>query len=378
VVVLVGAALLVASIQRLQRVAPGLNPASVLAVQMALPQLDFYGRAERATFCADVAREVGAVPGVVSVSAVSHVPLSGANAGRSFVLEGAPDPGPDDLPDASYGVACPGYFRTMGIPLLAGRDFTDADRADAPPVMIINQRLATRWFPHTNPVGRRFKLGRFDSPTPWVTIVGVVGDVRHWGLDQVPEPYFYATYPQAAWPQMSIMVRSRAAPLALVGPVRAALRRAAPGEAIGDDETMGQVLEGSLGHLRFPMVLFSVFAVMAVALAVLGCFGVANQAVVQRRRELGIRIALGARTAQIYRLVLVQVMRPVVWGLIAGIAGALACSRVLQGLLYDITPGDPATLALGSGILAAAAVAASLLPAHRATRVSPASVLRDE
>jgi putative ABC transport system permease protein len=378
VVVLVGAGLLVASIRRLQRVAPGLDPANVAIVQMALPQADYYGPAERTAFCSDVAREVGAVPGVVSVSAVSHIPLSGSNAGRSFVLEGAPDPGPENLPDASYGVVCPGYFRTMRIPLLAGRDFTAHDRADAPPVMIINQRLAARWFPNADPVGRRFKLGQFDSPTPWVTIIGVAGDVRHWGLDQAPEPYFYATYPQAAWPYMSILVRTRGAPAAMVGPVRAALRRAAPGEAIGDDETMAQVLEGSLGHLRFPMVLFSVFAMMAVALTVLGCFGIASQAVVQRRRELGIRIALGARTAQVYGLVVGQVMRPVAWGLIGGIAGALAFTRVLRGMLYDISPGDPATLALGATILAVVTIGASIFPARRATRVNPASVLRDD
>jgi putative ABC transport system permease protein len=361
----------------LQRVAPGLDPVNLIALDMTLPQPDFYGPAERVSFCADLAREVGAVPGVVSVSAVSHVPLSGANAGRSFVLEGAPDPGPSNLPSASYGVVCPGYFRTLGIPLQSGSDFSLADRAGTPPVMIVNAALARRWYPDGDPIGRRIKLGRFDSPGPWITIIGVAGDVRHSGLAQPAEPYFYAPYAQAAWPQLSVMIRT-SAPAAGVAPLRQALRRAAPADPIGDASTMEQVVEGSLGHLRFPMVLFSVFAAMALALAGLGCFGVASQAVVQRRRELGIRIALGARAAQVYRMVLGQAMLPVAVGLVAGTAGALAFARVLRGLLYDIAPGDPVTLFLGSALLAVVAVVACLLPAHRAARVDPALVLREE
>jgi predicted permease len=378
VVVLVSAGLLIASIRKLHRVAPGLDPTNVIAQEIVLPQPDFYGPAARITFCADVAREVRAVPGVVSVSAVSHRPLSGANAGRSFVLEGAPDPGPADLPVASYGVVCPGYFTTMGIPFHSGRDFGEADRATAPPVVVINQQLAERWFPSQDPVGRRIKLGRFDSPGPWITIIGVTGDVRHGGLQQAPEPYLYAPYQQAAWPQMSVMVRAATNPLGLVRPVREALARAVPGEAIGGAQTMEEVLDGSLGHLRFPMVLFSLFAAMALALAALGCFGVASQAVVQRRRELGIRIALGARAVQVYRMVVGQAMLPVLCGLAAGIAGAVAFTRVLQGLLYEITPTDPAILMLGSAVLAVATILACLLPAHRASRVDPATVLREE
>ncbi len=378
VVVLVSAGLLIASIRKLHRVAPGLDPTNVIAQEIVLPQPDFYGPATRVTFCGDMAREVGAVPGVVAVSAVSHLPLTGANAGRSFVVEGAPDPGPADLPSASYGVVCPGYFKTMGIPLRAGRDFAETDRATASPVVIINDRLAARWFPNQDPIGRRIKLGRFDAPLPWITIVGVVGDVHHEWLHQAPEPYLYAPYQQAAWPQMVVTVRSAGNPLGLVRPVREALARAVPGEAIGGARTMEQVLDGSLGHLRFPMVLFSLFAAMALALAALGCFGVASQAVVQRRRELGIRIALGARAVQVYRMVVGQAMLPVLCGLAAGIAGALAFTKVLGGLLYEITPTDPVILMLGSAVLGVATILACLLPARRASQVDPATVLREE
>lgn len=375
--VLVGAGLLIASIRRLQRVAPGLDPVNVMAVDVTLPQADFYGPAERVNLCADLSRETALVPGVVSTSAVSHVPLSGANAGRSFVLEGAPDPGPSNLPSASYGVACPGYFQTLGIPLLAGRDFTSADRASAPAVMVINEALGGKWFPGANPLGRRIKLGRFESDGPWITIIGVVGNVRHGGLAQPAQPYLYAPYAQAAWPRLTVMIRT-SAPLAGFAPLRQALRRAAPAEPIGDPFTMEQVVEGSLGHLRFPMVLFSVFAAMALALAALGCFGIASQAVVQRRRELGIRIALGARGGQVYRLVVGQTMVPVVFGLALGIVGAFGFARVLGSLLYDIAPGDPLTLVLGAALLGGVTVLACLIPARRAARVDPVLVLRDE
>ncbi len=376
--VLVGAGLLIASVQRLQRVAPGLDPVNLTAIPLAVPQADFYGPAERVTLCEDLTREAGVVPGVVSVGVVSHVPLTGANAGRSFVLEGAPDPGPAHLPSASYGVVCPGYFRTLGIPLVAGRDFTPGDRAGAPPVMIVNRAFAERWFPKQNAVGRRIKLGRFDSQGPWITVVGVTGDVRHNGLAQPVEPHLYAPYAQAAWPELTVMVRTASPPASLV-PLREALRRAAPADAIGTTSfTMEQVVERSLGYLRFPMILFSVFAAMALALAALGCFGVASQAVVQRRRELGIRMALGARAAALYWMVLRQAILPVVVGLALGIGGALGFTRVLRGLLFDVAPSDPVTYLSGAVVLTGVTVLACLLPARRAARVDPARVLREE
>ena len=378
VMVLVAAGLLISSIRRVQQVAPGLDVHNVMAWRIALPQKDFYGVAERATFCADVGREVGAVAGVQSASAVSHLPLTGSNAGRSFVIEGSADPGPSNLPGASYAVACPGYFRTLGIPIVAGRDFAATDVAASPPVMIINERLRERYFPGENPVGRRFKLGNYGSPENWITIIGVAGDVRHLGLQTPPAPYFWAPYGQAAWPTMTVMVRTAAAPLALTGPVREAIKRAAPGEPLRDPDTMESVLDRSLGHLRFPMVLFSVFAMAALALAGLGCFGVASQGVAQRRRELAVRIALGARATQVYGMVVAQSMRPVAWGLAAGIAGALAGTRLLGQLLYDVKPTDPFVLGGGVLLLAIAMTVASLLPARTAARVDPAAILREE
>ena len=378
VVVLVSAGLLVASIDRLHRVSPGLDPHNVMSLGVAVPQADFYGPAVRTSFCADVSREVGSLPGVTAVGAVSHLPLSGANAGRDFVIEGEPAPADGQGPGAWWGISCPGYFQAMGIRLLSGRDFTVDDRATSPMVVVINETLRDRYFPGKDPVGLRIKLGRLDSPSPWMTIVGMIADVKHAGLQGDKHPYLYGTYQQNAWPGMNVIVRTAGDPLAEENAVRQALLRAAPEQPVGRAQRMAMVVEDSLGFLRFPMLLFSLFGLMAALLAALGVFGVAAQAVLQRKRELGIRLALGARASQVCGLVVRQVMRPVVLGVAAGIVAAVAGTRVLTNLLYDVKPGDPRMVVLGSVALAAVALIACLLPALRATRVDPAMVLRED
>lgn len=377
IVVLVGAGLLVSSIRRLQRVPPGLDPHHVMALNVELPQPDFYGPAVRTGWCDGLQRELGALPGLRSVSAISHVPLTGANAGRSFVIEGLPDPG-NSLPNTWFGTACPGYFRTMGIAMKAGRDFTSDDRAGVPQVAVINETFRKRYFGDGDPIGRRVKLARFDTDAPWLTIVGVVDDVRHSGLQRELYPYLYATYPQNAWPRMSVMIRTEGNPLDLGQAARQALLKVAPEQPVGDAATMEVILDNSLGHLRFPMTLFSLFGLMAALLAALGVFGVATQAVLQRRRELGIRLALGAKASQLYGLVVRQVMAPVVFGMLFGVVGALTGTRVLRNLLYKIEPNDPRTISLGAVALGVVALVACLVPARRAARVDPAIVLRED
>jgi putative ABC transport system permease protein len=378
VVVLVSAGLLIASIGRLHRVAPGLDPHNVMALGVSLPQTDFYGPAVRTSFCADVAREVGSLPGVTAVGAVSQLPLSGSTAGRGFVVEGAAPPAAGQEPGAWWGIACPGYFQAMGIRLVSGRDFTMDDRATSPMVVVINETLRDRYFPGKDPVGQRIRLGGQDSNAPWMTIVGMIADVKHSGLRDDKHPYLYATYQQNAWPAMSVIVRTAGDPRAMERAVRETLMRAEPEQPVGHADLMETVLENSLGFLRFPMLLFSLFGLMAALLAALGVFGVAAQAVLQRKRELGIRLALGARASQVCALVVRQVMRPVVIGVAAGVLAAAAGTRVLANLLYDIKPGDPRMIVLGSLALAAVALIACLLPALRATRVDPAMVLRED
>ena len=264
IVVLAGSLLLITSMRRVLQVNPGIEPEHLLVMyDMSLPQVDTYGAPERETFCSDVIREVAGVPGVQGVSAVSHLPLSDADAGRSFVIEGEPDPGADEQPHASFGISCPGYFGVMGIPLRAGRDFTERDWTAAPAVGIVNELFARRYLPVGNPVGRRIKLGSFGSDAPWITIVGVAADTRHWGLLFDVLPYLYRPYSQSVWPNMNILVRDTGRVTALAAPVRAALAKAEPDLPIGGSGLMTDVVDRSLGYPRFPAGVLSAFGLMA-------------------------------------------------------------------------------------------------------------------
>ncbi len=375
-VVLAATGLLVTSIRRVLAVLPGIQPTNVATLGMALPQADFYGLPVRGQYCDALTREATAVPGVVAVGAVSHIPLSGSNAGRSFVIEGRPDPGPGKAPSSNYGVSCPGYFEAMGIPVRTGRDFNREDVVAAPQVVIVNEALAHRFFPGEDPLGKRIKLGRFESSGPWLTVVGVAGDVRHLGLAVQVEPYFYRPYSQAAWPIMYAVVRTAPAGSGGFEPVRKALGRIEPEQPIGTPVLMADVVDRSIGYLRFPTQLFTAFAVMAMLLAAAGIFGVASESVAQRTRELGIRKAVGAAPASVYALIVGQSMRPVLWGIGLGVMGAAAATRLLKGLLFEVQPTDGPTFIIAALVLVAVAVSAVLIPARRAARLDPVAALR--
>ena len=377
-VVLACAGLMVTSISRLVQVDPGLNPNGVFLMGISLPQPDFYGPPQRQRFCQDVAEQVGGIAGVNAVSAASHVPLSGANAGRGFIIEGHPDPGRENGPGASYGVICPDYFRTMEIKMLAGRDFNHLDSVSAPPVAIVNQELARRYFGKENPVGKRIKLGRFTSPNNWMTIVGVVGDVRHWGLDSRLRPYLYRPYSQAAWPGMSVLVRTPSNAATLSEVVRQRLTQLEPEQPVSKMVTLEGIVENSMGARTFPMRLLASFGAVALVLAAIGIYGMVSYSVAQRTQEIGIRMALGARPSDAYRLVTAEAMLPVMLGVLAGVGGAFAATRFIRALLYEVTTTDPATFAAVTTLLIAVAAAACLLPARRAARVDPLTALRYE
>ena len=265
----------------------------------------------------------------------------------------------------------------MGIPLREGRDFEPTDRSDAPLVAIVNESLRQKYFPTGSPVGRRIRFSLTDASEPWVTIVGVAADVHQAGLQNERSPFLYRPYSQTVWPSLWVVVRGRGNPLPLSGAVHQALARVDAEAPVGPPSTMDSVVERSLGHLQFPLLLFSAFAVMAVTLAAIGIFGVASQSVVQRTRELGIRRALGAPDRQLYRMVIGQSMTPVGWGIGAGVLGGLAATRVLKGLLFGIEPTDPPTFAIVALLVAAVAIVACVVPARRAARVDPIIALRD-
>jgi putative ABC transport system permease protein len=374
-IVLVAAGLMVKSLLRLVDVDPGLDPRQVLVVTMTLPQADFYGRPERQHYCEQVTERVGSLPGILSVGAISHVPLSGANAGRGFSIEGRQFP-PGENASAAYRLTCPGYFRTLGIPMIKGRDFDARDATDAPGVVILNEEAATRYWPNQDPIGKRIKLGELDSPNPWMTVVGVVRSVRHFGLDEAARREMFRPYSQAAWPVMSVMVKTAADPAGFATSIRSALRRIDPDLPVSRVDTMTAIERDSTGSRRFPMLLLGAFGAVALVLAIIGVYGVVSYLVAQRSREIGIRVALGAQRAQVLRLVVGGALRPVIAGLAAGSIGAVFTSRLLGTLLFDVKPSDPSVLAMIAGTLAGAALLASLVPARRATRVDPVQVLR--
>jgi putative ABC transport system permease protein len=309
---------------------------------------------------------------------MSHLPLSGANAGRGFSIEGRAPDLPNDGPSASYRLTCPGYFKTLGIPLLKGRDFTRADTTTSPGVVIINEATALRYWPNEDPIGQRFKLGKAASSNRWMTVVGITRNVRHFGLDADARREIFRPYSQASWPAMTVLVKAASEPMSMVPSVRAALAKIAPDQPVSRVRTMEQVVSESVGSRRFPMLLLGLFSAVALALATIGVYGVVNYVVSQRMREMGIRMALGARAWQVTRLVLERSLLPIGAGIVMGIAGSLAASRMLSALLYQVSPGDPSVLGAIVLILGSTAIAACLVPARRAAGVDPLVVLREE
>lgn len=375
-VVLSGAGLMIKSMTRLLGVNPGLNPKNVLTLGMSVPQEEIYvGPPGLPRLCQDLEEHVGAIPGVLSVGAVGHLPFEG-NAGRGFQIEGRPPAAPGQLPGASYSVACPNYFRTMGIPILKGREFTPQDTVSAPGAIVINETMAGAFWPNQEPVGRAIRLGGSDGPR--LTVVGVVGDVHHLGLDVPMQRQFFRPYTQAGWPVMSVVVRTTHAPAAFAPAVKKAIANVLPDWPVSGFQTMEEVVHDSTSSRRFPMLLLSVFSALALVLAAVGIVGVVGHSVTQRTQEIGLRMALGAGTVDVLRLVVSGNMVWVLAGLAAGLAGAAAITRLLSGMLYGVRPLDPAVLGTVSALLAGVALFASYLPARRATRIDPMAALRCE
>jgi putative ABC transport system permease protein len=378
IVVLCGAGLLVKSLTSLMQVQPGLDPREVLTLQVSLPQADTYGPPERESFCADLSRSAEGLPGVLKIGAISHLPLSGANAGRLLTVDGY-TPKADESVTGAYRLTCPEYFATLGIPIVEGRDFNHADVTNGRPVVIINRAMAKAyWRQGESPLGRRLKLGGPRSENPWHEIVGVTADVRHFGLDSEAQREIFMPYAQAAWPVMTIVAKTAGDPMTWQSSLRDVVRRVDPDLPAAQVRSMEWIVGSSTNWRQTPMRLLTGFAAIGLLLASIGVYGVLAYYVSQRTREIGVRAALGATRRQLASMVVRQSMLPIGAGVILGVAGSLASGRLLQQFLFEVSPGDPQVIATIVALLIGVGLLASWLPARRAAAIDPLVALRDE
>jgi len=380
-VLLAGAGLLLRSFQRLVAVDPGFDPERLLTMQVWLPVPNdnakgrYFTQEQRVGFYDRAVAAVRQVPGVTAAALVSRLPYSGRNDAR-FKIEGRPVSDAQLLPSAEVRLVSPDYFRTMAIPVLQGETMPDGVDSLSSTYAMVNRTLAEREWKGQSPIGQRIQLVGFGGPT--ATIVGVVNDVRQGAPDQPPLPEFYLSYRLVAGQEMSLVVRTAGDPDALADRVVRSIRSVDPTQPVFGVKSMARLLANAEAERRFSLLLLSLFAAIALLLSSLGIYGVMAYSTSQRRHEIGIRMALGAATPDVLRLVLQQGMRLVLLGLAIGLFGAWALSRVLAGQLYGISARDPFTYAAVALLLGTVAFAATWLPARRATRVDPMISLRSE
>ena len=377
-VLLVGSGLLIQSLWRILRVDLGFEPRSVVAVRFDLPGSRYEESASIARFHRELIDTVEGAPGVEAAGVMSVLPLSGDGANGRLGVRGAGEP----YADAEYRVASGGAFEALGIPLLRGRLFERTDRADTPHVVVVNRAFAEQVWPGESPLGQQINSGGMErawGPDDWATVVGVVGDVRDRGLDRPIRPtvYFDALQRPDRTASGTLLVRATGAPEATGAAARAAVRQVDPNVPT-EVASMERVIWSSVSQRRFSVTLLGGFAALALILSLVGIYGVVAYTVGRRRRELGIRLALGATPARVQGLVLKESMVPVGLGLVVGAAGALAVTRVLQSLLFEVRPGDPATFTAVAVTLGIAALAASYVPARASARIDPVETIREE
>jgi putative ABC transport system permease protein len=373
---LVGAGLLLKSFASLLNENPGFNVKNLVKLDLFLPPVRYPEPAQAAAFYERLLESVRALPGVSAAGVTTSTPLALSNTDTGFRIEGRPEPAPADHVVAWYRQVSAGYLESMGIPLLSGRRFDSRDGASsAPRVVIINASLARQYWPNESPVGKRLGNGR---PDGWREIVGVVGNVKHFGLDLEEPPAMYLPMAQVPSNGMTLVVRAAGKPESVIASVRRAVGSLDGQLAPAGVGTMESEIRGSLADRRFTLLLLGLFATLALALAVVGVYGVTAYSVAQRTHEIGVRMALGAQQRDVLKLVLRQGLLLTVAGVIPGVVAALALTRVMKGLLFGISPTDPATFAGVSLLLTAVGTLACYLPARRAARMDPVRALRNE
>jgi predicted permease len=382
VVLLAGAGLMLRTLWVLVSTDPGFAPRGVLTATFFLPASRYDGAAQRAAFAERAVARLQALPGVEVAGATSHLPLAGGQLTYGFAIEGKPAPAaagdPTAIPEADFRAVTPDYLRALRIPLRAGRGIAPADAAGAPPIALINEAAARTYWPGEDPLGHRIQIARGRGTPPWREIVGIVGDLRHEGLQVPPRPEVYVPLAQDPLPYFAVALRTAGDPAALAVPLREAMREIDADQPVSRLRPMAELVAAATSGTRFQGALLGAFAAVALALAAVGIYGVMAHAVAHRTREIGVRMALGAARSDIMRLVVGQGMRLAAAGIALGIGGALALTRLLSAQLFGVAPSDPATFACVTLALGAVALAACWLPARRATRVEPMAALRAE
>jgi putative ABC transport system permease protein len=387
VVLLVGAGLMIRSVRNLMTLDPGFDPRSVLTLRVSIPRAA--APVPAAPGVLQVPQEpvvrgrallerISAVPGVVAVALGTDLPLDGNAAATAYAAEGMAPANAENAPRAYNHRISPEFFTTLRIPIVAGRTFTEAELTPASPAVVVSERVVKRFWPGQDPLGKRIKLGPLTSTNPWLSIVGVVGEVKYRGLPENPtaDPDIYLPFVERN-SQYALAVRATVPPSSLVAPLRAIVRSADPSIPVYQVATMEERIEEQTSQSRFTMWLMGVFAAVALSLSVIGIYGVMSYLVTQRTREIGIRLALGAGGPDILRLVVGNGARLVGAGILIGVAASFALQRLVSSLLFGVTAADAAS-GIAVAVLAAVALLACYLPALRATRVDPLHALRYE
>ncbi len=374
-VLLIGTGLLISSFYRVLHVSPGFNPENLLTMEYRLPRNKYPQADSQWNFHRQVVERVREVPGVKSASLVLGLPFSGNGGTTSFVLPGRPAPAKGEEPKALINRVSPGYFETIGIPLIKGRAFTEQDDANAPPVILVNQTLARRYWPDEDPLGKQLQ---FPEEKITATVIGLVGDAKQFQLDEKTMPQIYSAYSQNPHIFATLVVRTNVEPLSISEPVRKAIWAVDKDQPMWKIRTVEYLLDQNVSQRRFIMFLMTTFAVLALALTAFGMYGVISYSVGQRTQEIGVRIALGARPRDILRLILGQGLVLTIVGLVIGLAGAFALTRVITSLLYGVSATDPLVFTGVSLLLVVVALLASYIPARKAMKVDPMTALRYE
>ena len=375
-VLLAGAGLLVRSFVNLLHTTPGFIAERTLTLDVSLPGSRYGESTRRIDFFRRLIDQASVLPGVQAAGAISFLPLAGLGAATSYEVVGRPIPAKGEEPVCDVRVATNGYFKALGIPLIRGRWFNEDDPNDIQNRVIVNEAMARRHWPNEDPIGKRIKISWNDSRED--EIIGVVGDVRHTGLDAPPRPMNYWPYRRFSYPSMTLAIKAAGDPTSNVNAIVSIVRNLDPLLAVSDLRTMEQVIDDSVAERRLTMLMLAVFAGAALVLAAVGIYGVIAYSVTQRTQEIGIRMALGARQRDVLWMVVGNAMGLTAIGIAIGASSGLLLTRWMRELLFEVRPADPMTFVAVAAVLAAVAFAASFFPGRRAARVDPLIALRAE